>query len=702
MRRPRPLKALSQMIFRTGMSRLWFLPRSRYDFEKEVGDGTGSSTVMAPLLWIMRTFTEAPPMLWKLLDGGQEEEQPTHVLLKLLRRPNTFYSGHSLWKATLADYFVTGDGYWIKLRNRAGKGVPAELWWAPSWTLEPKGDGRTFITHYEYDPGSGDRVRLEVEDVVHFRYGLDPNDPKHGLSPLRSVLREVFTDDEAANFTASLLRNMGVPGVLVAPDPAAPAPSADDVKAVKAYVSNQYTGDQRGKPLVLSGATKVQTFGFNPQEMDLKTLRRIPEERVSAVLGVPAIVAGLGAGLDRSTFANYSEAREAGWEENIIPTQRSMAEDVTWQLLADFESDPMTWRFGFDLSNVRVLQEDLNKLAERLRTGVAAGCVKRAEYRRAFGFETDDSDEVYLLPISVVEVAPGEQVGNEPAALDGETPPKRSRRRGAKASEANRRLLSLLSASADRLASVFAEELESDLDGLGRLAEEGALSVPGLSSRYLNGATKQSDDAVVESILQWIAVENWQAEKFTPRYKAHYLRTLERTVEDVNSVLSLGIMLPDPVQVEIAARGGRRAGLVDLPEQTKAALYAGLAEGREQGLAREALARTIRKHVTAGRFVGMEADRPGAGVNYRAKLIARTETKFAQNVATIAAYRQSEAVEGVLAFDNRTGFNDPDCVARDGKVFTFEEAEAETEAEHPNGTLSWAPATRELTTGARR
>jgi hypothetical protein len=33
---------------------------------------------------------------------------------------------------------------------------------------------------------------------VHFRFGLDPDDPRKGYSPLKSVLREVFTDDEAA------------------------------------------------------------------------------------------------------------------------------------------------------------------------------------------------------------------------------------------------------------------------------------------------------------------------------------------------------------------------------------------------------------------------------------------------------------------------------------------------------------------------
>src|SRR5581483_6204053 len=127
-------------------------------------------------------------------------------------------------------------------------------------------------------------------------------------------------DDEAANFTAALLRNMGVPGVVVSPEQGATV-SQEDADVTKAYVKSKFTGDNRGEPLVLSGPTKVQQFGFSPEQLLLKELRRIPEERVSAVLGVPAMVAGLGAGLDRSTFTNYAEAREAAYEQAIIPTQ---------------------------------------------------------------------------------------------------------------------------------------------------------------------------------------------------------------------------------------------------------------------------------------------------------------------------------------------------------------------------------------------
>lgn len=397
------LKKLTAMVFKKNPMRIWRLPGSRINWLSEVGDGTASSTVMAPLLWIVRTFPEAPPMMYSQLDDGQEEAERKHPLLRLLLRPHQWYSGAILWMATLVDYYVDGNAYWIKIRDRGGQ--VRELWWAPHWTMEPRGDDKTFISHYEYRPGGTETWMLKPEDVVHFRFGLDPDNQLKGFSPLKSVLREVFTDDEAANFTAQLLRNMGVPGLLVSPDSDAP-PSESDVKETKAYIKSHFGGDNRGEALVMSGKTRIQQFGFSPEQMNLKDLRRIPEERTSAVLGVPAVVAGLGAGLDRSTFTNYAEAREAAYEQTIIPTQRILAEEVRFQLVADFESDPFAWRFGFDLTNVRVLQEDRTKLEQRLNRGLRAGGIKRSEYRRALGHSvaTDGSDDVYLIPLNTAEV----------------------------------------------------------------------------------------------------------------------------------------------------------------------------------------------------------------------------------------------------------------------------------------------------------
>lgn len=403
---------LVRMVFRRDPMRILTLPRSSFNFQREVGDGTGSSTVMAPLLWVARTFPEAPPALWHQIEERQEEQLLDHPMLRLLARPNPFFTGPVMWMATTIDWLVDGNTYWLKLRDRAG--TVRQLWWTPSWLVEPKGDEATLVTHYEYRPNF-EAVEISPDDVVHFRFGIDGDDPRRGRAPLKSVLREVFTDDEAAGFTASLLRNMGVPGLLVAPDQGAAPPTDEDVAALKGYLTHAFAGDKRGEPLVMSAPTKISQFGFSPEQLLLRELRRIPEERVTAVLGVPAIVAGLGAGLDRSTFTNMGEAREAAYESGIIPMQRILAEEIRWQLLGEFEADPFQWRFGFDLAKVRVLQEDLYRQAQRHDLAIRGGWEMVSEGRRALGLEVDEErDRVFLRPLNVAQV-PGD--GGEPTPL---------------------------------------------------------------------------------------------------------------------------------------------------------------------------------------------------------------------------------------------------------------------------------------------
>jgi SPP1 gp7 family putative phage head morphogenesis protein len=69
----------------------------------------------------------------------------------------------------------------------------------------------------------------------------------------------------------------------------------------------------------------------------------------------------------------------------------------------------------------------------------------------------------------------------------------------------------------------------------------------------------------------------------------------------------------------------------------------------------------------------------------RAELVARTETAFAYNAASITSFREF-GVTQVQAID---GDGDPECQTRDGKVFGVDEADSIED--HPNGTLDWAP-----------
>ena len=572
--------------------------------------------------------------------------------------------------------------------------------------MKPAGDDKTFITHYEY---TVDAVTVDIppENIIHFRYGMDAENPRKGRSPLSALLQEVFTDQEAADFTATLLGNMGVPGLIVSPK-SGTAPADTDVQATKDYLKESHTGSRRGEPLVMSGPTSVTQFGFSPNQMGLREIRRIPEERVTAALGVPAIVAGLGAGLDRSTFANYAEAREAAYQDCIIPAQRMISEFIRFQLLPDFEPDGYwTYRFGFDLSGVRVLQEDVSNKVDRLDVGIRGGWVRVAEGRRAIDLEVDDADEIYLRPSTVVEVPVGEAMpapvppalspGGEPPGLSpGQNEPEQpalppgSSQAPSRVIKSTKRItrkqtqfVVVLNQDLQKLTSIFSGELEASFKSFGEACEETYNHmVPSLSNRT-NGHSPRKTTEDISTLARMIAVtlsEHFD-DTLEKNYTVHAERVMDQTFATVNSIFDLSGGVTDEVQKQLLLDGASRRGLLDVSTATYNSIFSAINNGNEQGLSPRDIGRSIREMVPGGPYIN-------AGSAYRSEVIARTETRWVQNASSIALYRASDVVTNVVAMD---GDSDPECAARDGVEYTFDEAEAEMGEEHPNGTLAFAP-----------
>ena len=399
---------ITRMVQTRGTQSWSMLNSTGTDYSGKV-NADANSIVMSCLDYIERVFSEAPLMLEEYLPDRQEwAPKFKDDFLDLLKRPNDFYDGTTLFRAMLSDRILTGTGYWIKVRSSSGRVV--QLWWAPSSLMTPNSDSKNdsvFIKDYTYNV-NGKPITLGLDDVIRFPIGMDPSNPRIGLSPMKSLWREIYTDDEAANMTASLLKNMGVPGIIISPKGG--TISQESAIAIKEQYMEKYTGDRRGEPLVLEGETSIESFGFSPEQMQLRSLRGIPEERISARLGVSSAVVGLGAGLATTKVgATLREYREHDVETTIVPLWREIAGQLTQQLLREFRSLD-NWRVNFNLMEVRVLQEDELKRAGRVTNLVTQGLIKVSEGRRQLGYPVLDEHEIYLRPLNLQQVPAGAPV----------------------------------------------------------------------------------------------------------------------------------------------------------------------------------------------------------------------------------------------------------------------------------------------------
>jgi phage portal protein BeeE len=246
--------------------------------------------------------------------------------------------------------------------------------------------------------------RIAPRDMIHFRFGLDPQNTRLGLSPLASLLREVFTDDEAAIFSAAILKNMGVPGLIISPKDKSLRPSPSDVDEVKRSF-NDVTGTGRGGTKVLGVPTDVAQFGFDPNKLMLGNLRDISEERVCACLGLPAAVVGFGSGMQATKVgATMRELVKMAWVGCLSPMQKTLGKQTTRQLLPDFVSQTRRFRVRFDTSDVSGFQEDDNQIAERVVRITQAGLLRVDRAQAMLGLEVDDTQRIYLRPSNSMPV----------------------------------------------------------------------------------------------------------------------------------------------------------------------------------------------------------------------------------------------------------------------------------------------------------
>lgn len=368
------------------------LPDER-DYTRSVGDGSGTSLIAAAINWMARNIIPARPVLYY---SESEDSVPQmlrqHEVIQLLRNPTRdprraptgYYTGTQSDMACAASWIVDGNIYRLKVRSRVGRVL--QRWYIPHYCIEPVGEGDAFIAYYRYRVG-GQEFRLDPRDVDHVRFGLDPRDPRKGMSPIRALLRELYTDEEAARFSAAILHNVGFPGAVIIPGQGVEV-GEEDRKEIKARFSEDFGGDGRGRAIVLSANAEVKFLAWSPKEIDLSSFRDVAEERVAASLGIPANVIGFGTGLQQVRVgATLIESRAMALEDALLTFLEAMALADTATLLPEFvdEAELPRYELGWDLSRIASLSKMQMQRAELEATLVRARIKRVDEARRTLG-----------------------------------------------------------------------------------------------------------------------------------------------------------------------------------------------------------------------------------------------------------------------------------------------------------------------------
>lgn len=331
--------------------------------------------------------------------GGQVEEVYDHPLLTILNKPNPFMSRAGLYSTLFMDRDLAGNSYLLKARGDV-LGNVQEL-----WRLRPdrvqvvpvdKHDPTAGIQAYLYRSDKG-TVELPPKDVIHFKT-RHPLDDWYGMPPMMALSGRIDIDNYMKDFVKSFFQNAGVPsGVLSTKQKL----NQDAKDQLRTRFRNQFGGPAGWHELLVIDANETtytpMTMQMGQRGLVIPELSNINEAHVAMVYGVPASILGAMVGLESSSYANKRSDWQVFWDVTMTPLFREFSDVLTMALVPEFGGiDEVI----FDLSDIRALQEDVDKIADRDRKDLAAGAMTVEEYRAKRGMEPLPAEGTFLVPTS--------------------------------------------------------------------------------------------------------------------------------------------------------------------------------------------------------------------------------------------------------------------------------------------------------------
>ena len=339
------------------------------------------------------------------------EDVTEHPLIDLLRKPNPFMEAYEFWSTVVMHRDLAGNAY--ALKGRAANGDVVGLWLLRPDRVRVVPESPHLISAYRYTLG-GQSVLIPPEDIIHFRT-RHPLEDHYGQPPMMAITGRVNVDNYMRDFVAAFFRNGGQPGAVLAIKNKLSQEAKDDLRE---QMRNAYAGPAGWFDWLVLDANEAS---YTPLQMQLgqrglvvPELNAISESRISMAFGIPGSILGLLIGYESSSYANQRQAWENFWDITMSPLFIELIAPLTRSLLPEFGGlDELL----FDLSQVRALQEDVDKLHDRWRRDVAAGLAPIEEARAALGMEPSPSEGTFLIPANYIPT-PAKELGNAPAPAE--------------------------------------------------------------------------------------------------------------------------------------------------------------------------------------------------------------------------------------------------------------------------------------------
>lgn len=668
-----------------------------------------SVVVYACLTYLADAVAESPLRVYRS-QADDRKEVPEHRARQIIANPNPFMSEAEFF--ALLVMCMGMQGYAIVEMVRSGGGLPVELWpLRPDWLTKKNQPDSRAAASYTYRAPRVDPREIPKEDLILIPYRHDDRLDSPGVSPLQIAAREVGIDSSLTDFLKVYLDAGGVPPFVIEYQDILDQVVIDQIQEAWAQ---KYGGSQAyGQIPILHGGYKIAQVGDSLNAMAWPDLRAITEDKICQAFRVPRELVQT-----HSTAAGGSGLTTTEQEGAMLSLQRYGATPLrnridgafTRSFLNQFTGGDPQYELQFDVSDVLTLQEDADKLHTRVRADYTAGLIMLDEARQEIGMQPlpTKQGEVFAIPFNIVLTRPAELIAPElPAptvpAIPATVPGKNGNRYrdetklSPEVLELRKNVVAQNRRDQKRLGDVLNRKLVKFFKEQGNrvvVAAEKSQAIPPGKAIFGSGDagfTMAADSSALYMYRPWlksiaeIQLIDWDAEQLllTEIMNRFYATAGDAAAGAASSALGVIVAwdLSNPNISRTMQRLGRR--IVGITETTREDVARIVNESLQEGVTLDELSSRL-----TGQFEETYKNRSMA--------IARTESQYSYNTASIVSYQESGVVDSAELADNPDHDTDPGadgltCAERNGLVVPLADVQWHIDAEHPNGTLAVLP-----------
>jgi HK97 family phage portal protein len=367
---------------------------ARADIEKASGLATAHRCIQT----IAESLAGVPLKVYRRTDNGGSEPASDHPLYGCLHdsmSPTlTAFEGRE-W--LIAAILMHGNGYARIERNGRGQVVALHPLIAGTVTVEVLKNGRLRYKHARQDGGTETFLQ---EEILHLRYRTA--DGILGQSPIQ-IAASTFglataQEDQAGTQASNAFRPAGA---LVFPDKLSGTGKEDLI----AKFRERFVGQMKaGELLVLDGGADFRQFQFSAKDSEFLESRRLSNEAICAVFGVPPSVAGI---LSDANYSSISEESRALVQRCLAPMAKRIEMALNMALLTP-ESRKQFY-VEHDLSGL--LRGDLTTRYTAYRVGREGGWLSANEIRAFENMSRIPDGDEYVQPLNMGLVGANDNKG---------------------------------------------------------------------------------------------------------------------------------------------------------------------------------------------------------------------------------------------------------------------------------------------------